>query len=111
MANCSVSSSCNDRSHHPRHVYSLVSSGMANLNSRDMTKQLLTPFATQAVINFSLKNYSCRLFDLIGMVEKVEVISTFATAVRECWNVTWSQTHACNLSTISEPGFTALTFI
>ena len=44
--NCSVSSSCTDRSHHPRHVSSLVSSGMAKLNQRDTAKQLLTPFAT-----------------------------------------------------------------
>ena len=32
LINCSVSSSSNDRSHHPRHVSSLVSSCIANLN-------------------------------------------------------------------------------
>ena len=38
-------------------------------------------------MNFSLKNYSCELFNLIGMVEKVELISTFTTAVCESCNV------------------------
>ena len=38
-------------------------------------------------MNFSLKNYSCELFNLIGTVEKVELISTFTTAVCESCNV------------------------
>ena len=38
-------------------------------------------------MNFSLKNYGCELFYLIGTVGKVEFPSTFATAVCECWNV------------------------
>ena len=46
-------------------------------------------------MNFSLKNYSCKLFYLIGTVGKVEVISTFTTAVCESWNVndkyTWDK--------------------
>ena len=38
-------------------------------------------------MNFSLKNYSCELFNLTGTVGKVELISTFTTAVWESWNV------------------------
>ena len=38
-------------------------------------------------MNFSLKNYGCELFNLIGTVRKVELISTFTTAVCESWNV------------------------
>ena len=36
VINCSVSSSCSDRNHHPGHVSSLVSSDMDNLNQGDM---------------------------------------------------------------------------
>ena len=39
-------------------------------------------------MNFSLKNHSCELFNLIGTVGKVELISTFTTAVCKSWNVT-----------------------
>ena len=46
-----------------------------------MAKQLLTPLPLIARMNFSLKNYSCELFNLTGMVGKVELISTFTTAV------------------------------
>ena len=49
-----------------------------------MTVQLLTPLRLVARMNFSLKNYSCEMFDLIGTVGKVELISTFTT---ESWNV------------------------
>ena len=52
-----------------------------------MAKQLLTPFELIARMNISLKNYNCELFNLIGTVEKVELISTFTTAVCESWNV------------------------
>ena len=52
-----------------------------------MAKQLLTPLRLIARMNFSLKNYSCPLFNLIGTVGKVEPISTFTTAVCESWNV------------------------
>ena len=49
-----------------------------------------------ARMNFSLKNYSCELLNLTGMVGKVEPISTFTTAVCESWNVsdkyTWDNT-------------------
>ena len=38
-------------------------------------------------MNFSLKNYSCELLNLSGTVGKVELISTFTTAVYESWNV------------------------
>ena len=38
-------------------------------------------------MNFLLKNYSCELFNLTGTVGKVELISTFTTAVCESWNV------------------------
>ena len=38
-------------------------------------------------MNFSLKNYSCELFKLTGTVGKVELLSTFTTAVWESWNV------------------------
>ena len=63
VINCSVSSSCNDRSNHWRHVSSLVSSCIANLNQRDMGKQLPTPLRLIARMNFLLKNYSCELFN------------------------------------------------
>ena len=52
-----------------------------------MSKQLLTPLRLIARMNFSFKNYSCELFNLIGTVGKVELISTFTTAVCENWNV------------------------
>ena len=52
-----------------------------------MSKQLLTPLRLIARMNFSLKNYSCELFNLIGTVGKVELILTFTTAVCESWNV------------------------
>ena len=56
---------------------------IANLNQRDMVKQLQAPLGLIARINFSLKNYSCKLLNLTGTVEKVELISTSATAVCE----------------------------
>ena len=40
-----------------------------------------------ACMNVSLKNYSCELFNLIGTVRKVKLISPFTTAVCESWNV------------------------
>ena len=52
-----------------------------------MAKQLLTPLRLIARMNFSLKNYSCELFNLTGTVGKVELISTFTTAVCKSWNV------------------------
>ena len=52
-----------------------------------MAKQLLTPLQLIARRNFSLKNYSCELFNLTGMVGKVELITTFTTAVCEMWNM------------------------
>ena len=52
-----------------------------------MAKQLLTPLRLTARMNFSLKNYSCELFNLTGAVGKVELISTFTTAVWESWKV------------------------
>ena len=52
-----------------------------------MAKRLLTPLRLIARMNFSLKNYSCELFNLIGMVGKVELISTFTAAVCRSWNV------------------------
>ena len=52
-----------------------------------MVKQLLNLLLLIARMNFSLKNYSCELFNLTGTVGKVEVISTFTTAVCESWNV------------------------
>ena len=85
--NCSVSPSCNDRSNHLRRVSSLVSSYTANLNQRDMAKQLLTPLGLIACMNFSLKDYSCELLNLTGTVGKVELISPFTEAVCESWNV------------------------
>ena len=53
-----------------------------------MAKQLLTPLRLIARMNFSLKNYSCELLNLTVTVGKVEIISTFTTAVCESWNVT-----------------------
>ena len=38
-------------------------------------------------MNVSSKNYGCELFNLIGTVGKVELVSTFTTAVCESWNV------------------------
>ena len=52
-----------------------------------MAKQLLTPLRLTVRMNFSLKIYSCELFNLIGTVGKVELISTFTTAVCKSWNV------------------------
>ena len=52
-----------------------------------MVKQLLTLLQLIARMNSSLKNYSFELFNLIGTVLKVELISTFTTGVCESWNV------------------------
>ena len=52
-----------------------------------MVKQLLTPLRLIARMNVSLKNYSSEWFNLTGTVGKVELISTFTTAVYESWNV------------------------
>ena len=52
-----------------------------------MAKQLLTPLRLTAGMNFSLKNYSCELFNLIGTVGKVELISTFTTTACKSWSV------------------------
>ena len=73
VINCSVLSSWNDRNHYPRQFFSLVSRDMANLNQSYMAKQLLTPFATHCTHDFSLKNYGCQLFCLIGTVKKYEM--------------------------------------
>ena len=65
-----------------------------------MAKQLLIPLRLIARINFPLKNYSCELFNLTGVVGKVELISTFTTAVCESWNVsdkyTWDNAGGLN---------------
>ena len=88
VINCSISSSCNDRSNHWRHVSTHVSSCIANLNLRDMVKQLPTSLRLIACMSFSLQNYSCELVNLTGTVGKVELISTFTTAVcKSSWNV------------------------
>ena len=56
--------------------------------SRRYGKTIANSFATHiARMNFSLKTYCCELFNLIGMVGKVELISTFTTAVYQSWNV------------------------
>ena len=65
---------------------------MANVNQRDMAKQLITPFVTHSTHDLSLKNYGCQLFYLIGTVGTVEFLSTFATDVYECWNVSYQYT-------------------
>ena len=52
-----------------------------------MAKQLLTPLRLIARMNLPLKNYSCESFNLIRTVKKVELISSFTTAVCERWNV------------------------
>ena len=52
-----------------------------------MLTPLLTPLRLIARMNFPLKNYSFELFNLTGTVGKVELISTFTTAVCESWNV------------------------
>ena len=48
---------------------------------------MLTPLRLIARMNFSLENYGFELFNLTVTVWKVELISTFTTAVRESWNV------------------------
>ena len=53
----------------------LVSSCIANLNQRCMAKRLSTPLRLIARMNFSLRNYSCELFNLTGTVGKVELRS------------------------------------
>ena len=55
VINRSVSSNCNDHSNHSRHVSSLVSSCITNLNQIDMAKQLLTYLRLIARMRFSLK--------------------------------------------------------
>ena len=57
---------------------------MADLNQRDMAKQLLTPLRLIPRMNFSLINYGCELFNLNG---KVELIPTSTTAICKCLNV------------------------
>ena len=52
-----------------------------------MTEQLLTPSRLIARMNFSMKSYSCELLNVTRTVGKVELISTFTTAVCESWNV------------------------
>ena len=52
-----------------------------------MAKQLLTPLSLIVRMSFSLENHSCELLNLTGMVGKVELISTFTTAVCESWNM------------------------
>ena len=52
-----------------------------------MAKQLLTPLRLIARMNLSLKNCGCELLNLTGTVGKVELISTFTTAICESWNV------------------------
>ena len=52
-----------------------------------MAKQLLTSLRLIALMNFSLKSYSCELLNLTGTVGKVELISTFTTGVCESWNL------------------------
>ena len=67
---------------------------MADLNRRDMAKQLVTPLRLIACMNFSLKNYSSELVNFTGTIGKVELIPTFTTTVCESWNVsdkyTWN---------------------
>ena len=58
-----------------------------NLNQRDMAKQLLTFLRLIAPMNVSLTNYCRESFNLTGTVGKVELISTFKTAVSKSWNV------------------------
>ena len=71
-----------------------------------MAKQLLTPLRLIARMNFSLKNYGCELFNLIGTVGKVELISTFTIAVCESWNVsdkyTWDNAGALKQLSIDQ---------
>ena len=77
---------------------------IANLNQRDMTKQSPTPLRLVARRNVSLKNHSCELLNLTGTVGKVELVSTFTTAVCESWNVsdkyTWD--NAGNLKSMDQ---------
>ena len=54
---CLVSSSCDDRSHCPVQVSSLVPSGMADLYQRIIEKQLQTPLRVIAPMNFLLKKW------------------------------------------------------
>ena len=58
---------------------------------------------THCTPEFLLKNYSCELLNLTGMVWKVELISTFTTAVCESRNVSDKHTsdNAGNLKQLS----------
>ena len=69
-----------------------------------MAKQLLTPLRLIARMNFSLKNYSCELLNVTGTVRKVELISTFTTAVYESWSVSDKYTWE-NAGDLKQPGF------
>ena len=77
----------NDCSHRPRHVSSLIPTGMADLNQSDMAKHFQTPFATHCTHDFFIENYGFELFNLSGTVGKVELNPTCTSAVCECWNV------------------------
>ena len=65
----------------------ILKNGSCERALRDMAKQLLTPLRLIARMNFLLKNYSFELLNLTGTVGKVELISTFTTAVCESWNL------------------------
>ena len=57
-----------------------------------MAKQLAAPLRLIACMNFSLKNYSCESLNLTGTVGKVELISTFTTAICKNWNLSYKYT-------------------
>ena len=59
-------------------------------------------------MNFSLKNYSCELVNLIGTVGKVELIPTSATAVCESWNVSDKYTFGIMLEILNNYPWTRL---
>ena len=79
-----------------------------------MAKQLINPLRLIARMSFSLKNYGCELFNLIGTVWKVELISIFTTAVFESWSVsdkyTWDAGDLKQLSTDQTLGETLFSY-
>ena len=78
------------------------------VNQRDMAKQLLTPLQLIALMDFSLKNYSCELFNLTRTAGKVELILTFMTAVCESWNVSDKYTLGIMLEILCNSSWTRL---
>ena len=55
--------------------------------SKRYGKGIANSFPTHCMHEFFIESYRCELFNLTGTVRKVELSSTFTTAVCESWNV------------------------